>query len=88
MSEKIIGDFYKVDLFMPNLNMIIEVQGPYHFNGLGQLRKRDLTRRRVFKELGYRYCEISRDAYLKLIDEQLKTDFLKNRVSVNLMWLN
>lgn len=71
MTEKIIDDFYKVDMFMPARNLIIEVQGPYHFNGLGLLRKKDLTRRRVFKELGYRYCEISRDSYLKLSKDQM-----------------
>lgn len=85
VTEVVLKDFYKVDMFMPDKNLIIEVQGHVHNNGLGQLRLKDRIRREVLKKLGYKYCEISSVEYKKLIQPHKKTEFLRNRISVNLM---
>ena len=35
VAEVLIDEFYKVDLFVPSKNLVVEVQGPSHFNGNG-----------------------------------------------------
>ena len=54
-----IDEFYKVDLFVPSKNLVIEVQGPNHFNGNGSLQKKTLVKAKIIKALGYGYCELN-----------------------------
>jgi len=54
-----IGDFYRVDLYLPEYNMVIEVNGPPHFNGLGIYNKKTLLKQRVIEKLGYKYLSIT-----------------------------
>ena len=46
-SEKMIDDYYMVDLYVPSKNLAIEVQGTFHFNGLGKKNKKSLTKQKV-----------------------------------------
>ena len=43
-QEKMIDRFHKVDIYIKSLNVVIEVNGPYHFNGYGNLSKKTLTK--------------------------------------------
>lgn len=59
-EEALIDDFLKVDILIPDHKLVVEVNGPTHFNGLGQLNKKTQTKRRVLEALGYRYASVNK----------------------------
>ncbi len=58
-SEMLVDEFYKVDMFIPSKNVVIEVQGPYHLNGLGINNKKTLLKAKILRKLGFNFCELS-----------------------------
>ena len=66
-QEKICDGFYKADIFIPSKNIVVEVQGPHHYNGLYPLspKKRTLTKRRILDALGYKVVEMPAVDFLK-----------------------
>ena len=64
-QEIIIDNFYRVDLFIPSENFVIEVNGQYHFNGIGQTLKKFITREKIIKKLGYKYVDVKSTIILK-----------------------
>lgn len=64
--EESIDYFYTVDMFVPKHNLIVEVQGPYHINGISKVRKKDKSRTRLLKALGYKVCEVETREFMGL----------------------
>jgi very-short-patch-repair endonuclease len=58
-QEVIIADFVRVDFFVPELNLIIEVDGPLHENGISHSNKKSQMKKMVLERLGYTVCNIN-----------------------------
>ena len=84
-EEQLLGGYYRVDMYVPQHNLVIEVFGPYHLNGAHKLRKRDLTRRRIFKKLGYRYCEILTQELMGIRSDDARQEHVSSTVRTALM---
>jgi very-short-patch-repair endonuclease len=50
--------FYYVDIFVPSLNLSIEINGPSHVNSSGHLKLKYKKRRKLLQKLGLRIVEI------------------------------
>ena len=83
-QEVIIGDFYKVDYFLPEQNLVVEVMGHYHTNGEGKARRRDVTRKLILKKLGYKYCEMLTKEFLPKLDLSVKHEYFQNQIRIAL----
>jgi very-short-patch-repair endonuclease len=57
-------EFYRVDIYIPSLDLIVEVEGPSHMNGFYKPNKKTLTKRRVINKYGHKFCFISVTKYL------------------------
>ena len=57
--ELLVDEFYKVDMLIPSLKVVIEVQGPYHLNGLGINNKKTTLKGKILKKLDFFYCELN-----------------------------
>lgn len=59
-EEKVLHNLTPVDLFLPNSNTCIEIQGPYHYLGDDQIFKNGKTLRKMalLKKRGYSVIEI------------------------------
>jgi very-short-patch-repair endonuclease len=66
LREQVIQNYYLVDMYIPKHKLIIEVHGPHHLDGRGQIRAKDRTKSRVCVKLGYKYCHINARLYLSL----------------------
>ena len=51
--EVIIADYSRVDIFIPDMNLIINFKGDSQINGLGNVKKDSLMKDKLFKHLGY-----------------------------------
>lgn len=64
------SNYSKIDIFIPDLNIAIEIQGPYHFPVMGKLeqylfqRKSDIKKNRWCKEKGITLLYFSYDKSL------------------------
>lgn len=57
-TEVTLENFARVDLFVPEFNLIVEVNGPTHFNAMRKLNKKTQTRIEFFRHLGYQVVSI------------------------------
>ena len=57
-QEVLIGGFYYVDFLIEDLNMVIEVNGPLHYNMRG-LRSNAKLKYKILEKLGYKVAVIS-----------------------------
>lgn len=78
--EEIFDGFYKADIYIPSRNLVLEVNGPSHFNGreLFNSNKRALTKKRIFKLLGVKMVDISVIEYLKENNYGTAAKFVKS----------
>lgn len=58
-EEVTIAEFVRVDFFIPELMLIIEVDGPLHDNGLNKMNKKTQMKKMVLEHLGYTVCNIN-----------------------------
>lgn len=61
-TEKLLGDFYVVDLYIPHINTVIEVNGPHHFNARGLIKKQQI-KADILKKIGYKLVQIPLGPY-------------------------
>jgi very-short-patch-repair endonuclease len=67
-------------MFIPSKNLVVEVQGPYHYNGLGCLDKKTLMKTKIIKKLGYNYCELSTTELNQTHSHQYKVTYIKSKI--------
>lgn len=48
-----LADIFRVDCYIPEFNLIVESNGPFHYNGLNKLNKTTEARKNLLKKLGY-----------------------------------
>jgi len=80
LPEHLIDTFYVVDCFVPHKNLIIEVQGPHHFNADGEMNKKTLTKLKVLGKLGYKIALINSIDFYKQPSEIMRANHVKQRI--------
>jgi very-short-patch-repair endonuclease len=58
LFESMIDEFYMVDAVLPARKLIVEVNGPSHYNAMGQLSQRQRIKQKVLEKLGYTVCQV------------------------------
>jgi very-short-patch-repair endonuclease len=58
LCEHLVDEFYKVDMLIPSLGFVIEVNGETHYNGRGNFNKKSRIKAEVLRKLGYRYISL------------------------------
>ena len=53
-EEVLIDRFYVVDIYVPSLKLILEVQGPDHFTENGKSRIKTIVKKKLLNKLGYK----------------------------------
>ena len=63
-SEYTVADLIRVDFFIPEFNLIVEANGPVHYNGLGLLNQSTKSKMTLLRTLGYNVCDIDTIRFL------------------------
>ena len=69
-AEYTVADIMRVDFFIPEFNLIVEANGPCHYNGLGLLDQITKGKITLLRTLGFNVCSIKTISFL--FDKRIK----------------
>lgn len=74
----VVDSFYTANILIPSEKTIIEINGPIDFNGLNKMKKRTLTKHRVFRQLGYKVKGITAKSFYEKQRKNKGSEYVKS----------